>query len=167
MEKEKHTSITTQRSYNMKVLTYARENFGPKPRQEAKRSFKDVGTLKCSCKVAKARGEGKNKPHDRMLQECARVWLKEGKKSGPKAHASMHTRPRWGPLTQIQILSQKGKNTWDLITLKVYPSIVLAIFSSTKKLQRITCMVAQIRNPRLRSHALENEVPMVAYLENE
>ena len=32
MEKEKHTSITTQRSYNMKVLTYARENFGPKPR---------------------------------------------------------------------------------------------------------------------------------------
>ena len=139
----------------------------PKTKTRGQRSFKEVETLKCPCEVTKARGESKNKPHDRMLQECARVWLKEGKKSGPKAHASMHTRPRWGPLTQIQIPSQKGKNTWDLITLKVYPSIVLAIFSSTKKLQRITCMVAQIRNPRLRSHALENEDPMVAYLENE
>ena len=61
----------------------------------------------------KTREEWLKTLHDRIQESMLVYSSNKVKKKWSQAHAYMHTRPRWGPLNQIQILSQKGKKTWE------------------------------------------------------
>ena len=97
----------------------ARHHLGSiEPRSRRKRSYwlpKDTirspnlkEILKCSCEVLKAM-EWVKISHTVAGSEVCSCMVE---KKWSQAHASRHTRPRWGSLIQIQILSQKGKKTW-------------------------------------------------------
>ena len=51
--------------------------------------------------------------HDRVQLSMLVYGSNKKEEKWSQAHAYMHARPRWGPLIQIQILSQKGKKTWE------------------------------------------------------
>ena len=80
--------------------------------------------------------------HDRIQVSMLVYGSNKKEEKWSQAHPYMHARPRWGPLNQIQILSQKGKKTWEfgikddifrVLSVSV-PNMVTNIFGITHHL---------------------------------